>query len=216
MNELIAHGYVLRAKVQDPETGKWVTITSVTDTPEGSDSPTDQSPTVGVPTSPAVGGYPKGEKTGGNDLPTVLPSQAAGAEGVSKGEGQKSPQIEEDAPAPADEVTGRAVECLRSVGRIEPMLKLSVRDSLRLAPLAAQWLHDGFREMDVIKAVTRSLPASVESAAAFVSYRLKNQPEQTETLPPAPKAAPVERVKCPECEVIFPLGHPGGICRHCR
>src|SRR4051794_29909942 len=34
MSELIEAGYVKRAKVQDPETGRWVTITTVTDTPE--------------------------------------------------------------------------------------------------------------------------------------------------------------------------------------
>ncbi|MFJ8930568.1 hypothetical protein ACIRLA_28665 [Streptomyces sp. NPDC102364] len=213
MNELITHGYLKRARVQDPETGRWVTLTSVTD------SPGDRMPTVGEPTPQAVGGSPKGEKTvGSNDLPTVLPHQAAGAEGASEGEGQKSPQIEEDAPAPApaDAVTGRAVECLRSVGRIEPTLRLSARDSLRLAPLAAQWLSAGFREMEVVKAVTRSLPASVESAAAFVSYRLKNQPEKVSAPSEAPQAVPVHRERCPECEVIFPLGHQGGICRNCR
>ncbi|MEU5957525.1 helix-turn-helix domain-containing protein [Streptomyces sp. NPDC047525] len=211
MNELIAHGYVKRARVQDPESGRWVTLTTVTD------SPTDHMLTVGEPTPQAVGCSPKGEKNPkGNDLPTLPEQPAAGAESLSGGEETISPQNQQEAPATADAVIGRAAACLSSVGRVEPMLRLSVRDSLRLAPLAAQWLSDGFEEMEVIKALTRSLPASVESAAAFISYRLKNQPEKIEPLPLAPKAPPVRREHCPECEVIFPLGHLGGICRNCR
>lgn len=210
MNELIIHGYVKRARVQDPETGRWVTLTTVTD------SPTDHMPTVGEPTLPAVGGSPKGEKDPkGNDLPTLPEQQAADTKSAGRGEGEKSPQ-NQGASAAADAVLGRAAACLSSVGRIEPMLRLSVRDSLRLAPLVAQWLTDGFQEVEVVKAITRSLPASVESAAAFISYRLKNQPEKARPLPLEPKAAPVQREQCPECEVIFPLGHPGGICRNCR
>ncbi|MEU6389933.1 hypothetical protein [Streptomyces sp. NPDC046939] len=219
MNELIAHGYYKRARVQDPETGKWVTITSVTDSPEGSGSPSDRSPAVGAPTGQVVGGSPKGEKDlGCNDLPTVLPDQAAGAECVNEGEGQQSHQNEDKTPATADAVTGRAVECLRSVGRVEPALRLSARDSLRLAPLAAQWLRAGFREMEVVKALTNALPESVNSAAALISYRLKNQPERAvpRALPSSPALKPVTRARCPECDVIFPLGHPGGVCRNCR
>ncbi|MEU2553639.1 helix-turn-helix domain-containing protein [Streptomyces sp. NPDC013313] len=57
MAELIEAGYVHRAKLQDPETGRWVTITTVTDTPEGQVSPTDR-PDGRCPEGPYVGGYP--------------------------------------------------------------------------------------------------------------------------------------------------------------
>jgi hypothetical protein len=63
MNEPIEAGYVKRAKVQDPETGRWVTITTVTDTPESATSPADRFPTVGAATGQAVGGSPVGSKT---------------------------------------------------------------------------------------------------------------------------------------------------------
>ncbi|MFE9442460.1 hypothetical protein ACFYO2_26440 [Streptomyces sp. NPDC006602] len=213
MNELIHHGYVKRAKVQDPETGRWVTLTTVTD------SPGDHMPTVGEPTGQAVGASPKGEKT--PEEMTSLPEpveQPSGCTDESKQEGEgSSDQIDTQTSGTADSVTGRAVACLGRLGRVEPQLKLSMRECMRLAPLAAQWLSDGFHEMEVIKTLTRALPEPVESAVALVSYRLKNhEPQKAAPVLSTPAVAPVQRAKCPECEVIFPLGHPGGICRNCR
>ncbi|MGW0584552.1 helix-turn-helix domain-containing protein [Streptomyces sp. NPDC002920] len=213
MNELIEHGYVKRARVQDPETGRWVTLTTVTDSPGG------HMPTVGEPTGQAVGGSPKGERT--PEVTTSLPEpvkQPAGCDDESKqGEEGSSFQDDTKTSGTADAVTGRAVACLKRLERIEPALKLSMRDCMRLAPLAAQWLSDGFHEMEVIKTLTRALPEPIESAVALVSYRLKNhEPQKTAPVLPTPPIAPVQRAKCPECEVIFPLGHPGGVCRNCR
>jgi hypothetical protein len=213
MNELISHGYVKRAKVQDPETGRWVTLTTVTD------NPTDHMATVGEPTGQAVGGYPKGVKNPKeNDLPPELVEELEGREAESKQGGEGSSLPNNDRPsAIADAMTGRAVACLGRLGRVEPQLKLSMRESMRLAPLAAQWLSEGFHEMEIIKTLTRALPDSIESAVALVSYRLKNhEPKRSETPPPAPTAAPVKREQCPDCHRPYRAGHPGGICADCR
>ncbi|WAB08796.1 helix-turn-helix DNA binding domain protein [Streptomyces phage Success] len=212
-NELTDLRYYHRARVQDPETKQWVTLTSVSDTP------TDRMPTVGESTPRAVGSSPKGEKNPkGNDLPPTSVQQAEAIEGEGEQEGEESPQKNDPkTPGTADAVTGRAVACLGRLGRVEPSLKLSMRESMRLAPLAAQWLSEGLAEVDVIKALTRALPTSVDSAAALVSYRLKNhQPEKAAPLLLTPSPAPVKREQCPECHRPFPVGHPGGICRDCR
>ncbi|MEV6112011.1 helix-turn-helix domain-containing protein [Streptomyces sp. NPDC052109] len=63
MAELIEAGYVHTAKLQDPETGRWVTITTVTDTPEGQVKPTDRFPTVGAPKARTSAAIPNGIKT---------------------------------------------------------------------------------------------------------------------------------------------------------
>ncbi len=190
-----------------------MTLTSVTD------NPTDNNPTVGEPTPQVVGGSPKGEKNPkGNDLPPTSVQQAEASKGQGQQEEGESPQKNEPkTPGTADAVTGRAVACLGRLGRVEPSLKLSMRESLRLAPLAAQWLAEGLAEVDVIKALTRALPPSVDSAAALVSYRLKNhQPEKAAPLTLVPSPAPVKREQCPECHRPYRPGHPGGLCRDCR
>ncbi|MEU6704689.1 hypothetical protein [Streptomyces wuyuanensis] len=198
MNELVAEGFVKRAKVQDPETGQWVTITTVTD------SPTDHMPTVGLPTGQVVGGSPK-EKDAKRktSLPKEPEQRPAGRD---DSEGEESPA--------GNTTTAKAVACLGSLGSREPRLRLSLAESMRLAPLAAEWLSEGFSEAEIGKTLTKALPASVESAAALVTYRLRNlKPEA----PTAAVAAPVTdlRLSCPECGVKFPLGHSGGLCRPC-
>ncbi|WP_306964356.1 hypothetical protein [Streptomyces afghaniensis] len=207
MNGLVERRYVHRARVQDPETKRWVTLTSVSDTP------TDHMPTVGQPTGQAVGGYPKGKDAGRNDLPTPEPeAEPDGFAEGSEGEG------EESAPEENPALTQRAVKTLQRLAIHDIRLLLSNRECARLAPLAAEWLAAGFHEMEVIRTLTAGLPAEITSAAALVTFRLKNH--QPEHIPaPAPSQAPsgpIQRARCPECDVIFPLGHPGGICRNCR
>ncbi|MER5883054.1 hypothetical protein ABT160_04425 [Streptomyces sp. NPDC001941] len=209
MRELVSLGYVTRARVQDPETGRWVTLTSVTD------NPSDTSPTVGDPTPRTVGGYPKEKDPKGNDLPQPSVIEAEAREGLAEKEEGEFPEEEKTATA-TDSVTVRATACLGRLGNERPSLALSVRESVRLAPLAARWFEDGLTEADVTTALTRALPRSVESAAALVSYRLQNhQPEKASSLRLAPSPAPV-REQCPECDRPYPAGHSGGLCRDCR
>ncbi|MEN8653564.1 hypothetical protein ABCR94_23895 [Streptomyces sp. 21So2-11] len=215
MNTLVEQSYVQRARLQDPETGKWVTLTSV------SDHPTDTMPTVGAPTGQAVGGYPKGSIPEGNDLPPEPAEQPSGSEAVSSEEEEFSPEISnDDKPAgkPGDAVIGRAAACLGRLGDHDGRLRLNTSEVLRLAPLAASWLADGFHEMEVLRALTRVLPPSVESAAALVTYRLMNhrpEPAATPLGVPAPRSS-VARTACPECHRPYPLGHVGGTCRDCQ
>ncbi|MFF5369350.1 hypothetical protein [Streptomyces sp. NPDC013187] len=206
-SELTDLRYYHRARVQDPETKRWVTLTSVSDTP------TDHMPTVGQPTGQAVGAYPKGKDAGCNDLPTPEPeAEPDGFAEGSEGEG------EESAPEKNPAQTQRAVKTLQRLAIHDTRLLLSNRECSRLAPLVAEWLAAGFHEMEVIRTLTAGLPAEITSAAALVTFRLKNH--QPEHIPaPAPSQAPtgaLQRARCPECEVIFPLGHPGGVCRNCR
>ncbi|MGN7135772.1 hypothetical protein [Streptomyces pseudogriseolus] len=207
MNELVDHGFVKRARVQDPESGRWVTLTSI------SDGPTDHMPTVGEPTGQPVGAYPKGKDAGVNDLPTPEPeAEPHGSSEGSEGEG------EESAPEKKDALTERAVKTLARLGVHDIRLLLSPRECQRLAPLAAAWLADGFHEMEVIRTLTAGLPAEITSAAALVTFRLKNH--QPEHLPaPVPSqgpSQPAKREHCPECHRPFRVGHPGGLCRDCR
>ncbi|MFB7027206.1 MULTISPECIES: hypothetical protein [unclassified Streptomyces] len=211
--ELTDLGYYSRARVQDPETKQWVTLTSVSDTP------TDRLPTVGEPTTPGVGSYPKGTNAERNDLPPAPVEQREASEGQNEQqEGEEAPQEHNHTTTDtSDEVTGRAMACLGRLGAVKPSLKLSMQEVTRLAPLAAQWLSEGLAERDVTKALTRALPASVESAAALVSYRLKNhQPDIATPLSLVPSPALADREQCPECHIPFPEGHPGGLCRTCE
>ncbi|MER6102442.1 helix-turn-helix domain-containing protein [Streptomyces sp. NPDC001832] len=203
MNELIAAGYVRRSRIQDPETGRWVTITTV------SDSPTDHMPTVGAPTGQAVGGYPKGkdpqEKTSSPE--PAQQQQPEGCEAGSNEEGEESPQ--ETNPH------ATAVSALGRLGSVEPRLKLSLSEVTRLAPKAAQWLSDGISEPQMIKALSRALPVSITSAAALVTYRLKNN-RPDEEIAPAPMPEPVNASCCQQCEAPFPAGVEMDLCRRCE
>ncbi|MFB7782095.1 hypothetical protein ACFC1D_05205 [Streptomyces vinaceus] len=215
MNELITAGYVKRARLQDPESGRWVTITSVTD------APADHMPTVGLPTGQALGGSPKGVIPQGNDL---LPEAAPEPNGCESQSEQQQAEEEEVSPldnnkpsGTADAVTGRAAVCLSRLKDFEPRLRLTTKEVLRLAPLAAEWLADDLHEMDVIRALTKSLPVTVESAVALCTFRLNNQkPEKPEPRQPAQVFLVEERAECPQCRVRFPVGHPGGVCLPCR
>lgn len=214
MTELVEAGYVQRARLQDPETGQWVTLTSVTD------QPTNHMPTVGEPTEPVLGGYPKGNDLGKNDLPQQpdeRPTDEAGDE--HQEEGESSPSSNDKAPGTADAVASRALVCLGKLGIHERRLRLSTGEVQRLAPLAAMWLADGFHEMEVITALKRALPARIESAAALVTYRLKNQrPEPQEALPALERPAPaLKRSECSDCGRPFRLrGVTDELCVDCR
>ncbi|WP_369272352.1 helix-turn-helix domain-containing protein [Streptomyces sp. R11] len=208
MAGLVERRYVHRARVQDPESGRWVTLTSVSDTP------TDHIPTVGEPTTPDVGDYPKGKDAERNDhLPTPPAEEPDGSEGSANGEG------EEEAPQKTDDaLTERAVKALHRLAIHEPRLLLTNREAQRLAPLAARWLSEGFHEMEVIRTLTKALPSPVASAAALVHFRLKNhEPERTPApMPSQAPSEPVNRAECPKCHRPYRAGHPGGICRDCR
>lgn len=210
MAELVSSGYVQRARVQDPESGKWVTLTSVTDTP------TDHMPTVGLPTSRAVGGSPNGEKTEGKkDTPqTPDPTDEAPespVEAPEKGGEGESPFLTKISRQMAREAR-RILERLS----LHKALPLSDQEIDRLAPKVVPWLREDYRSEEILRCLTAALPERVDSVPGLISHRLKHfTPERSL---PAPQTAskPAERAKCEVCEVIFPLGHAGGVCRTCQ
>ncbi|MFD8887049.1 helix-turn-helix domain-containing protein [Streptomyces erythrochromogenes] len=131
------------------------------------------------------------------------------------------PEPEPD-PAPAPEpVTPEAeLEARELLARLrlrDPRLTLSERDTVRLAPAAAEWLERGLAPSAVTAALTRSLPTqTIHSPAALLAHRLR------ELLPPrlpdprAPHPAGPDRTvhplrTCDGCERAFRSPTPG----HC-
>ncbi|MEU6959604.1 hypothetical protein [Streptomyces chrestomyceticus] len=207
--QLEAAGYLRRSRRQSPETGLWCTETHV------SDLPIDRIPTVGDPGARTVGDSPKGEK---NQVKNLLPDPSAkddGDELAEAGEeeeeafGDKTKQA-----APTDAETGRAAQVLSRLGATDRRLALSTAEVLRLAPLAAAWLAEGHSQLKITAVLTARLPEQVDSAAALVSYRLKNQmPAKPK---PRPEPVPVIRDCCEVCRAPFPIGRRGTVCRPCR
>ncbi|MFI2909487.1 hypothetical protein ACG2OD_14725 [Streptomyces sp. PDY-4] len=216
MNELIEHGYVKRAKVQDPQTGRWVTITSV------SDLPTDRFPTVGVPTGQAVGGSPQGEeKTEAkkNTTPNQTPEpeqqqeepQRAPEGPETGGEGQRA------FLSKIDREMGREARRIMSRLSLHASLPMTDREIERLAPKVLPWVKDGFSSEEILQTLTAALPEQIGSVPGLISHRLRTfQP--VKLTPAAPQAAPkpAQRAYCDVCEATFPLGHTGGTCRTCQ
>ncbi|MCJ0870269.1 helix-turn-helix domain-containing protein [Streptomyces sp. AP-93] len=198
-------GYLRRERGQDPETGLWGTQSHI------SDLPMDRIPAAGEPSARSVGDSPKGIKNQGkNLLPVPAPQQADEADVEEEEEASDTTNDH----APADAEAGQAAAALAHLGGIEPRLKLSTTEVLRLAPLAAAWLAEGHNAAKITAALMARLPENVDSAAALISYRLKNQmPER-----PAPKSKPLPdtRDRCEVCRAPFPLGRHGEVCATCK
>lgn len=217
MNELVEAGYVQRAKLQDPETGRWVTITTVTDTPDAQASPTDHTPTVGEATGRTVGGSPIGRKTESKKDTTPTPSQSA----------ERAPLAPEDA-----EKGGEGEDAfLHKIGRemaregrrilqrlsLHKSLPLSDQEIDRLAPRVVPWLRDDYRSEDILRCLTQNLPEHVDSVPGLITHRLKSfTPERTAQTSAQAPSQPVERAHCEVCEAPFRLGHQGAVCRSCQ
>ncbi|MFJ2187865.1 hypothetical protein ACIOJE_07835 [Kitasatospora sp. NPDC087861] len=194
MAELVAEGYVVRRREQDPETGQWVTHVIVSDVPMG---PTDQAPTVGEPTRRYVGRSSKEEKTGEKN---PLPVAAADVPATSETGEEETPQ---------DELTGRSAALLGRLGAVEPRLTLSAADAATLAPLAAEWLSRGVSEAELRAALTTGLPSPIYSPAKILAARLKRVP--------APRAVTKSEPagECAECDRPLARGQVTGICGQC-
>jgi hypothetical protein len=214
MNELIAAGYVKRAKVQDPETKQWVTLTSVTDTPDPATSPTDRFPTVGEASGRAVGGSPIGRKTESKKETTPPPSQAHDSaplapEGAEKGGEGEATFLHKIGREMARE--GRRILERLSLHKSLP---LTDQEIARLAPKVVPWLREDYRGDEILQCLTNALPEQIDSVPGLISHRLKHF-TPVRSVPQQP-SKPVERAHCEVCEVPFPLGHQGGVCRNCQ
>ncbi|MFJ9900209.1 hypothetical protein ACIQPR_43460 [Streptomyces sp. NPDC091280] len=210
MNELIEAGYVKRARVQDPESGRWVTITTVTDVPESAASPTDRLPTVGVAAGQALGGSPIGRKTEEEKNTTPPPSQTAplALEG-SKGGGEEDAFLRKIGREMARE--GRRILERLSLHKSLP---LTDQEIARLSPKVVPWLREAYRSEDILQCLTTALPEQIDSVPGLISHRLTNF-TPVRSVPQLPSRTPVERAHCEVCEVLFPLGQQG-ICRACK
>ncbi|GAB2329243.1 helix-turn-helix domain-containing protein [Streptomyces variabilis] len=207
--QLEAAGYLRRERFQNPETGLWCTETHV------SDLPTDRTPAVGEPGARSVGDSPKGAKNLGKNLLPDPSAEGDGAERREAGEEEgEAPSDKNGQADPTDVETGRAARTLAHLGDTDRRLKLSTTEVLRLAPLAAAWLAEGHSALKITDALTARLPERIESAAALISYRLKNQmPAKPQ---PKPKPVPDTRDRCEVCRAPFPFGRRGTVCRACR
>ncbi|MGW4446419.1 hypothetical protein [Streptomyces sp. NPDC004682] len=210
MNELEASGHLRRARVQDPENGRWVTLTSITD------SPTDHMPTVGEPTGQVVGGSPIGSKTESKKdttPPPNLPQEPAqlapeGTKEGGKGESAYLKKIEREMAREGRRILERL--------SLHKSLPLTDQEIARLTPRVTPWLREGFSSTEILQCLTAGLPEHIDSVPALISHRLKSRTPVRSA--PQKTSQPVERAHC-EVEVcgrIFPLGHPGGICRDCQ
>ncbi|MFJ8346050.1 hypothetical protein ACIQ9J_06710 [Streptomyces sp. NPDC094153] len=216
MNELIEAGYVKRARVQDPESGRWVTITSVTDTPESAVSPTSRMSTVGAPRVRTSAAIPNGSKTKSKKDTTPTRSQAEEAnvrapESTEKGGEGEATFLHKIGREMAREAR-RILERLS----LHKSLPLTDQEIERLAPRLVPWLREDYRSEDILRCLTAKLPEDIGSVPGLITHRLKNfTPERS--APQAPQAArqPVKRTFCEVCDAPFPLGHQGGVCRGC-
>ncbi|MDQ0993049.1 helix-turn-helix domain-containing protein [Streptomyces sp. V3I7] len=217
MNELVEVGYVKRAKLQDPETGRWVTVTTVSDTPESETSPTNHMATVGETTGRAVGGSPKGEKTESKKDTTPTPVQAQEAAPLAP----ETPEQGGNGETAFLHKIGRemAREGRRILERLSlhKSLPLSDQEIGRLAPRVVPWLREDYRSEDILQCLTQNLPEHVSSVPGLITHRLKNfTPERTAQAAAQAPSRPVERAQCEVCEAPFRLGHQGGVCRSCQ
>jgi hypothetical protein len=222
MNELIAAGYVSRAKLQDPETGRWVTITTVTDTPEAVASPTGYMSTVGEPTGQAVGGYPIGIKTEEEKDTTPTPPQAPetaqeaaplAPESTEKGGEGESTFLDKI----SREMAREARKILERLS-LHKSLPLTDQEIARLAPKVTPWLREDFRSDEILQCLTAALPETIDSVPGLISHRLKNfTPVRLPSVAvPAPRPAVPVRIECGACQRPIRNGTLGDVCSDCR
>ncbi|MEU6818321.1 helix-turn-helix domain-containing protein [Streptomyces sp. NPDC046860] len=154
-----------------------------------------------VPSAPSAPGAPVVAAT-----PTASP---AGAD-------QLDPSGADATPRPRDD---KAVALLAGLRRADARLTLSRRDVYRLAPAVTAWFDVGAGASIVIHTLTSGLPAVLESPAALLAYRLRNQlppPLPTPPTPPArPTTTPHSMRNCDGCDRGFRAAEPG-LCRDCR
>ncbi|MGI5530166.1 hypothetical protein ACQEVX_23085 [Streptomyces syringium] len=201
-------GYLRRERGQDPETGLWCTQTHV------SDIPMDHIPAVGEPQDRGVGDSPKGESTQGKNLLPDIPSDAS-AEPEAQEEGDSPKGDHKPETAPADAVVGRAAAVLAKLGNSDRRLALGAADILRLAPLAAEWLTEGHRELKLLTVLSARLPERIDAPAALVQYRLKNHRPAKPQREPQTAPAPGIRPCCQSCGAPFRAGVERELCQQC-
>lgn len=221
MNELIEAGYVKRARLQDPETGRWVTITTVTDSPEAEANPTAQDATAGKPRSRKVGGHPLGIKT--NSKKDTTPPPALG-EQEAPAEPQVAPEAPEEGREGQDPFLAKidremAREARRVLERLSlhKSLPLTDQEIARLAPKLVPWLREDFRSDEILRCLTAALPERIGSVPGLITFRLANfTPERSAPAATQKPFAPIKRECCDVCEKPFRNPGQSGVCGGCK
>ncbi|MFF9361483.1 helix-turn-helix domain-containing protein [Streptomyces griseoluteus] len=144
------------------------------------------------------------------------PVSAATPPASPAGADQLDPPGVDATPRPGDD---KAVALLAGLRRTDARLTLSRRDVYRLAPAVTAWFDVGAGTATVIHTLTSGLPAVLESPAALIAYRLRDQlplplPEPA-VLPARPATAPHPMRNCDGCDRGFRAPEPGR-CRDCR
>ncbi|MFH9426663.1 helix-turn-helix domain-containing protein [Streptomyces sp. NPDC017615] len=129
------------------------------------------------------------------------------------------PPVADATPRPRDD---KAVALLAGLRRTDARLTLSRTDVYRLAPAVTAWFDVGATAATVIHALTAGLPVVLESPAALIAYRLRNQlplplPALTVPAPAHTRAVtgPHPMRNCDGCDRGFRAAEPGR-CRDCR
>ncbi|MET7986295.1 hypothetical protein [Streptomyces sp. NPDC005281] len=218
MNELIEAGYVKRAKVQDPETGRWVTITTVTDTPDAETSPTDRFPTVGIATGRAVGGSPIGSKTEEEKNTTPPTRQPQEAAPLAPESAEKGGEGDDTFLTKISREMGREARRVLERLSLHKSLTLSDQEIARLAPKVVPWLREDYRSDEILQCLTAALPEQIGSVPGLISHRLKTfTPERMPSAGvPTPRPVAPVRVECGGCQRPIKNGTPGDVCSDCR
>lgn len=194
MAELQAAGYVVCTNVQN-ERGHWSKSVTVYDAPQ-TDAPKINEPKPAKAKSRFLGLEPLRGKNQEKNPPIPVETVAAVE---TEGRGEEAPQSQE---------IGRAAALLGRLGAVEPSLKLSASDVMKLAPLAAEWLARGVSELQLRNELVGGLPTPVKSPRALLADRLSRK------MPPVPVV--VEPLaECAECGVSLARGQKAGICLQC-
>ncbi|MBT2506559.1 hypothetical protein J7I98_11755 [Streptomyces sp. ISL-98] len=151
--------------------------------------PSAQSPTVGEPTRPMVGGSPTERKTGEKNTPHPPPKDAEVVEVAEMGDADTTPELFE------------AERVLLGLRHQHRDLYLGPREARTLATTAAEWLRRGITSAELRRALTAGLPAGgIQSAVGFLRHRL------TAKLPaPAPLKTRVPYDALPPSRTVTPL-----------
>ncbi|MEU9920891.1 helix-turn-helix domain-containing protein [Streptomyces griseoluteus] len=229
LRELETHGYLRRVR-ERTESGRIVTRTYAHHLPHrvpavpGPAAPRSRRP---VPRPSREAQAAPQEDDRGADRAEPAPPAAQVSEAVTPVTPPVAPARADQPESAADDAAlhprdDRAATLLAGLRRTDARLTLSRTDVYRLAPAVTAWFDVGASAATVIHTLTAGLPAAMESPAALIAYRLRNQlplplPALTVSAPTHTRAVtgPHPMRNCDGCDRGFRAPEPG-LCRDCR
>ncbi len=212
LRELERHGYLARVQERLPS-GRVVTSTISYNNPATRADATGERPLAPRRSEPKPHPRPAPDRT-----PEPEPDPEPDPE--PHPEPEPSP---ETPPEPESATSGMELEARELLARLrlrDPRLLLSERDTVRLAPAAAEWLERGLTPSAVVAALTRSLPTvPIHSPAALLAHRLRDLlPPRLADAQAPPPTGPDRTVHplrtCDGCDLAFRSPTPG-LCLNC-